>query len=94
MKISLWLCLALSTAAGLSFAQNAPLSGISETTDPVKIAEIERRAQEIAARQQVEQNVTPPPEAVTPPPEARSKRHRARKVKPARAAPRADATAS
>jgi hypothetical protein len=90
MKISLWLCLALGTAAGLSFAQNAPLSGISETTDPVKIAEIERRAQEIAARQQVEQEQ----QDVTPPPAAPSKRHRARKAKPAKSAPKADATAS
>lgn len=86
MKNSFWLFLALTTAAGLSVAQNAPLSGISETTDPVKIAEIERRAQEIAARPQVEQNVTPP--------QAGSKRHRARKVKPARGVPKTDATAS
>ena len=89
MKTMSWLFLALGTAAGLSFAQNAPLSGISETTDPVKIAEIERRAQEIAARQQVEQE-----QNVTPPPAALSKRHRARKAKPAKAAPKADATAS
>ena len=89
MKISLWLFLALGAAASLSVAQNAPLSGISETTDPVKIAEIERRAQEIAARQQVEQQ-----QDVTPPPKAHSKRHRARKTKPAKAAPKADATAS
>ena len=87
MKISFWLFLALTTAAGLSVAQNAPLSGISETTDPVKIAEIERRAQEIAARPQVEQDVTPPPQAG-------SKRHRARKVKPARAVPKTDVPAS
>jgi hypothetical protein len=91
MKTSLWLFLALGTAAGLSFAQNAPLSGISETTDPVKIAEIERRAQEIAARQQVEQQQE---QDLTPPPAAPSKRHGARKAKPAKAAPKADATAS
>lgn len=91
MKTSLWLFLALNTAAGLSFAQNAPLSGISETTDPVKIAEIERRAQEIAARQQAEQEQE---QDVTPPPEAPSKRHRARKARPAKAAPKIDATAS
>jgi hypothetical protein len=91
MKTSLWLFLALSTAAGLSFAQNAPLSGISETTDPVKIAEIERRAQEIAARQQVEREQE---QDLTPPPAAPAKRHRARKAKPAKAAPKADAAAS
>ena len=89
MKTLLGFFLALSTAAGLSFAQNAPLSGISETTDPVKIAEIERRAQEIAARQQVEQE-----QNVTPPPAALSKRHRARKAKPAKAVPKVNATAS
>ena len=48
-KILLALLLA---AGGSAFAQNAPLEGISESTDPEKIREVERRAEEIKSRQQ------------------------------------------
>jgi hypothetical protein len=36
----------------LALAQTAPQSTVTEITDPAKIAEIERRAQELAARAQ------------------------------------------
>ena len=49
MKTVSWLLLSLASAAGLALAQNAPLSGIAESTDPAKIADIERRADEIRA---------------------------------------------
>ena len=47
---SLLLC-SLLAVSGAAFAQNAPLSGISETTDPDKIADIERRAQDLESHQ-------------------------------------------
>lgn len=52
-KASLLLASFLSIG-GAAFAQNAPLTGISESTDPGKVAEVERRAQEVqsAAQQQ------------------------------------------
>lgn len=40
---------ALSVGA---WAQNAPISGISESTDPSKVQQVEQRAQEIQSRQQ------------------------------------------
>ena len=48
------LLLASFLSIGAAFAQNAPLTGISESTDPGKVAEVERRAQELqsAAQQQ------------------------------------------
>lgn len=42
----------LLAAGGSAFAQNAPLEGISESTDPDKVREVERRAEEIKSRQQ------------------------------------------
>jgi hypothetical protein len=42
--------IALLATAGVSLAQNAPLEGIAETTDPARIADIERRAQELGAQ--------------------------------------------
>lgn len=87
MKTSSWLLLSLAAAAGIASAQNAPLSGIAETTDPVKIAEIEQRAQEIAARPQTAQDETPVPAK-------RAKRHRAHKARPAMAQPRPAAAPS
>lgn len=45
-KASLLLASFLSFG-GAVFAQNAPLTGISESTDPGKVAEVERRAQEV-----------------------------------------------
>ncbi|MDO9218677.1 MAG: hypothetical protein Q7U14_15500 [Lacisediminimonas sp.] len=42
----------LLAACGTAVAQNAPLQGISESTDPDKVRDVERRADEIRARQQ------------------------------------------
>lgn len=44
--------LSLLTLASAAFAQNAPLEGISESTDPGKVRDVERRAEEIRSRQQ------------------------------------------
>lgn len=53
MKKTGWMFVSLLSLAGAAFAQNAPLEGISESTDAAKIADVERRAQEIASRQQM-----------------------------------------
>lgn len=50
-KVTLLLVSFLSIG-GAAFAQNAPLSGISESTDPGKVAEVERRAQEVQSAAQ------------------------------------------
>lgn len=50
MKKTLLFALLLVSAAAQ--AQNVPLEGISESTDPEKVREVERRAQEIISRQQ------------------------------------------
>lgn len=42
----------LLAACGAASAQNAPLEGISESTDPDKVRDVERRADEIRSRQQ------------------------------------------
>jgi hypothetical protein len=42
----------LLAACGAATAQNAPLEGISESTDPDKVRDVERRAEEIRSRQQ------------------------------------------
>jgi hypothetical protein len=52
MKKSAWMFVSLLSLAGAAFAQNAPLEGISESTDPSKVADVERRAQDLASRQQ------------------------------------------
>jgi hypothetical protein len=49
-KILLSICLA--ALAGGAWAQNAPTSGISESTDPAKVQEVEKRAQDMQSRQQ------------------------------------------
>lgn len=46
------LLLALMSVMPITWAQNAPLEGISESTDPAKVREVERRAEEIRDRQQ------------------------------------------
>ena len=51
MKTKSLLLGSLLAVSGAAFAQNAPLSGISETTDPSKIADIERRAQDLESHQ-------------------------------------------
>jgi len=52
MKKSLLVCMSLFALAGAASAQNAPLEGISESTDPAKIADVERRAQSITQQGQ------------------------------------------
>lgn len=52
MKKSLLVCMSLLALAGTVSAQNAPVQGISESTDPAKIADVERRAQAIAQQGQ------------------------------------------
>lgn len=42
----------LAALAAGAWAQNAPTSGISESTDPAKVQQVEQRAQEIQQRQQ------------------------------------------
>jgi hypothetical protein len=46
------LSLSLSLLAAGAWAQNAPLSGISESTDPAKVRDVEQRAQDMQSRQQ------------------------------------------
>lgn len=50
MKTLSCLLFSFTAIAGTVLAQNAPLTGIAETTDPAKIAEIEQRAQAISSR--------------------------------------------
>jgi hypothetical protein len=52
MKKACWVFVSLVSMAGAAWAQNAPLEGISESTDQAKVSDVERRAQEIASRQQ------------------------------------------
>ncbi len=47
LAVAAWLAL-----TGAAFAQNAPLEGIRESTDPQKVAEVEQRAREIMDRHQ------------------------------------------
>ena len=91
MKTVSWLLLSLVGAAGLALAQNAPLSGIAESTDPAKIADIERRAEEIIAKAQARSSGTSAessaePTAPAPQRKAPAKKrrmHKADKAKPA-----------
>lgn len=57
MKSSVWLFAAAISVSGLALAQNAPKAGVTEITDPAKIAEIEQHAQQLAAGQ----SATPAP---------------------------------
>ena len=52
MKTRSLLLLALLAVSAAAYAQNAPLSGVAESTDPAKIADIERRAQDIESQRQ------------------------------------------
>lgn len=52
MKPSAWLFSAAMSVSCLALAQTAPKSQVTEVTDPAKIAEIERRAQELEANAQ------------------------------------------
>jgi hypothetical protein len=50
MKASAWLFSAAMSVSSLVLAQTAPQSRVTESTDPAKIAEVERHAQELAER--------------------------------------------
>jgi uncharacterized membrane protein len=52
MKASAWLFSAAICVSSLALAQTAPQSRVTESTDPAKAAEVERHAQELAARAQ------------------------------------------
>jgi hypothetical protein len=49
MKINMFFLVSTLAFAGLAHAQSGPTSGIIESTDPAKIADIERRAQALGA---------------------------------------------
>jgi hypothetical protein len=49
MKARAWLFAAAISVSSLALAQTAPTSSVTESTDPAKIAEIERHAQELAS---------------------------------------------
>jgi hypothetical protein len=49
MKTKLLLLVSTLAFAGAAYAQNAPTSGVVVSTDPAKIAEIERHAQQLGA---------------------------------------------
>lgn len=87
MKILSSLLFALMAVSGLALAQEAPLTGIAETTDAAKIAQIEQHAQELAA------NPPPATAAVVSHKVAHAKHAHKAKAKPAaEAAPTAAAT--
>jgi Skp family chaperone for outer membrane proteins len=50
MKASAWLFSVAVSVSGLALAQSAPQSRVTESTDPAKVAEVERRAQELEER--------------------------------------------
>jgi hypothetical protein len=52
MKASTWLLAAAMSVSGLALAQTASNSGVTEITDPARIAEIEQHAQQLASRGQ------------------------------------------
>ena len=52
MKPSTWLFAAAMSVSGLALAQSGSNPGVTEITDPAKIAEIEQHAQQLAARGQ------------------------------------------
>lgn len=70
MKSSTWLWLSLLAGAGLAQAQDAPPSGIAESTDPARIARIEQHARELSAAPQQQA------EPVQPAPKMRGRHHR------------------
>jgi hypothetical protein len=51
MKKSLAIFLVLFSIGGAALAQNDRVTGIEESTDPAKVADVERRAQEIISQQ-------------------------------------------
>ena len=50
MKASPWIFAAAMSVSSLALAQTPQSSGVTEITDPARIAAIERRAQELASR--------------------------------------------
>jgi hypothetical protein len=51
MKASAWLFAAAMSVSSFALAQNALPPGVTQITDPAKIAEIERHAQQLASGQ-------------------------------------------
>ena len=84
MKPSAWLFSAAMSVSCLALAQTAPQSQVTENTDPAKIAEIERRAQELAATGRTTSTMDERDQAQKPPMRhEKSKKHkRAKKSKP------------
>lgn len=86
MKTASLLLVSFLSVCGAATAQNAPLTGISESTDPQKIAEVERRAAEIKAAQQAGQPSSYPRSAgsseMKPEKPAKNKKARKAKVRP------------
>lgn len=81
MKPSAWLLSAAMSVSCLALAQTAPKSQVTEITDPAKIAEIERRAQELAANQQ-SQSAAKKPAARHDKKKSKAKSKPAKKAKP------------
>lgn len=79
MKTKSLLLLSMLAVAAASYAQHAPLTGVSETTDPDKIADVERRAQEIESKAQ--------PDSGASSHKMSAKHHMKHKAKPAAAMP-------
>jgi hypothetical protein len=52
MKASTWLLAAAMSVSGLALAQTASNAGVTEITDPARIAEIEQHARQLASRGQ------------------------------------------
>jgi hypothetical protein len=77
MKASAWLFSAAICASSLALAQTAPQSRVTESTDPAKAAEVERHAQELAARAQT----TPEKKQSSHPSKSKSKKKPAKKEK-------------
>lgn len=59
MKASALIFSASMCVSGLALAQTDTASGVRENTDPAKIAEIERHAQELESRQQAAPTTDP-----------------------------------
>jgi hypothetical protein len=60
MKSTAWLFAAALSAAGAALAQTEPQSTVTEITDPARITDIERRAQELVSRGQSSSSTAAP----------------------------------
>lgn len=75
MKSGKWLFAAAMSASSLALAQTPTNPGVTESTDPAKIAEIERHAQELESR-------TPTPATGEREHTKKSSKHHKNKAKP------------